>query len=91
MASFGKLLSWHNNTRIKSYILVKCMYRSFNDVPRSIVLTQGDDSTRLGCYWTIQFTFSLWKMIGGLGILMLLPTRRMMFLPMVTLTPYRRR
>jgi hypothetical protein len=50
MASFGKLLHWHNSPRIKSYVLVKCLYRFFNDVPRSIVLSQGDDSSSLGCF-----------------------------------------
>jgi hypothetical protein len=54
MASFGKLLRRHNSPRIKSYVLVKCMYRSFNDVPRSIMLTHGEISTGLGCSWTVH-------------------------------------
>jgi hypothetical protein len=29
------------------------MYKIFNDVPRSIVLTQGEVSTGLGCSWTV--------------------------------------
>jgi hypothetical protein len=53
VASFGKLLRWHNSPRIKSYVLVKCMYKSFNDVPRRIMLTQGEVSTGLGCSWTV--------------------------------------
>lgn len=53
VASFGKLLRWHNSHRIKSYVLVKCIYKYVNDVPRSIVLTQDDESMGLGCSWIV--------------------------------------
>lgn len=48
VASFDKLLRWHNSPKAKSYVLVKCLYKFVNEVPRSIVLTQGDDSMGLG-------------------------------------------
>jgi hypothetical protein len=51
VASFGKLLRWHNSPRIKSYVLVKCLYISASEV--SILLLFGDDNTGKGCSWSI--------------------------------------
>jgi hypothetical protein len=48
VASFGKLLRWHNSPRIKSYVLVKCLYTLAHEVPRSVLLSFGDDDTGQG-------------------------------------------
>jgi hypothetical protein len=47
VASFGKLLRWHNSPKIKSYVLVKCLYIS------GALLSFGDDNTKRGCSWSI--------------------------------------
>jgi hypothetical protein len=57
VASFGKLLRWHNSPRIKSYVLVKCLYISAREVSRSVLLSFGDDNTGLGCSWYISIYF----------------------------------
>lgn len=72
VSSFRKLMRWHNGLHIKSYVLVKCLYSSIIDVPRSIVLSQGDEVTDLGCSWTIP-TYVLnhddgWQLGNPLGV-----------------------
>jgi hypothetical protein len=41
IASFGKMVIWHNNGRDLGYILVTCVYNDPQTVPRSLVLRQG--------------------------------------------------
>jgi hypothetical protein len=41
IASFGKMVTWHNNGRDLGYVLVKCLYNDPQTVLRSLVLRQG--------------------------------------------------
>jgi hypothetical protein len=41
VASFGKMITWHNNGRDLGYILVKCLYNDPQTIPRSLVLKKG--------------------------------------------------
>jgi hypothetical protein len=41
VASFGKMVIWHNNRRDLGYVLFKCLYNDPQTVPRSLVLMQG--------------------------------------------------
>jgi hypothetical protein len=34
MASFGKLVSWHNNPRVMGLVLLKCLYNGVHSVPK---------------------------------------------------------
>jgi hypothetical protein len=58
VASFGKIIRWHNSPNIKSFVLVKCMHNSAADVPRSIIFTRGEDHFGHGCSWSVP-TFVL--------------------------------
>jgi hypothetical protein len=42
IASFGKMVTWHNNRRDLGYVLVKCLYNDPQTVPRILVLRQGE-------------------------------------------------
>jgi hypothetical protein len=53
VASFGKLFRWHNSPRIKSCVLVKCLYISTREVPISVLLSFGVDNTGMACSWSI--------------------------------------
>jgi hypothetical protein len=46
IASFGKMVIWHNNGRDIGYVLVKCLYNDPQTVPKSLVLRQGVGNRR---------------------------------------------
>jgi hypothetical protein len=52
VASFGKMVTWHNYGRDLGYILVKCLYNDTQTVPRSLVLRQGGIEG-IGWNWTM--------------------------------------
>jgi hypothetical protein len=60
VASFGRLVSWHNNPRKLGFVLVKCLYNSVNSVPRSLVLRQGDRNGRAWC-WSVPVYMLNWE------------------------------
>jgi hypothetical protein len=52
VASFGKMVTWHNNGRDLGYVLVKCLHNDPQTDPRSLVLRQGGIE-RTGLNWTV--------------------------------------
>jgi hypothetical protein len=51
IASFGKMVTCHNNGRDLGYVLVKCLYNDPQTVLRSLVLRQGGIEG-IGWNWT---------------------------------------
>ncbi|TVU33893.1 hypothetical protein EJB05_15707, partial [Eragrostis curvula] len=60
-SSFGKLVHWHSNPAVTAYVLVKCMYDNAEDVPRSLVIKQGEEDSGDGRTWTTPAYILNWE------------------------------
>jgi hypothetical protein len=60
MASFGKLVSWHNNPRALGSVLIKCLYNGAHSVPKSPVFRQGDRNGS-GWSWNVPVYVLNWE------------------------------
>jgi hypothetical protein len=60
VATFGKMVSWHNNPNAKGFVLVKRLYNGIDAVLRSIVMGQGNLDGRGWC-WSIPIYVLNWK------------------------------
>jgi hypothetical protein len=60
VASFGNMVTWHNNKRDLGYVLVKCLCNDPQMVPRSLVLRQGGIEGT-GWNWTMPVFILNWE------------------------------
>jgi hypothetical protein len=60
VASFGKMVIWHNDERDLGYVLVKCLYNDPQIVPRYLVLRQGGVEG-IGWNWTVPVYILNWE------------------------------
>jgi hypothetical protein len=60
MASFGMLVSWHNNPRALGSVLIKCLYNGAHSVPKSLVFRQGDRNGS-GWSWNVPVYVLNWE------------------------------
>jgi hypothetical protein len=59
-ASFGKMITWHNNGRDLGHVLVKCLYNDPQIVTRSLVLKQGEIEGT-GWNWMVPVYILNWE------------------------------
>jgi hypothetical protein len=60
VASFGKMVTWHNNGRDLGYVLIKCLHNDHQTDPRSLVLRQeGIEGT--GWNWSVPMYILNWE------------------------------
>jgi hypothetical protein len=63
VASFGKMVIWHNNGRYLGYVIVKCLYNDRQTIPTSLVLRQGGiDGT--GWNWMVLVYILNWELLN---------------------------
>jgi hypothetical protein len=60
VATFGKLMTRHNNHIALCYILVRCLYNGADSIPRSIVFRQGERNGN-GWSWSVAVYVLNWE------------------------------